>query len=173
MQIVSWHLTEADALQAEASYIRKWGKQLVNQDENHLEWDPVALKRSMALSAEYRATCQEANALSATNPELAIAFYKKAMTLFEGLGILTETGLVGELLANAPKVPRSSGDEQVLDSLTQCLSKLACYEELDQVVSSYLVQFSGPPRNKTRMASILKRHAKARVLIESAGIRIL
>jgi hypothetical protein len=162
IQIVSRHATGDEAEEAEGRYISLYGAHLTNWINPCRQIDLDANNRYLQARKTNQELMAEARPLEATDPEKAIAEYRRAMlAMYEYERIVIETGLIAELMGD-----RNKGDAHVLDRLTLCLSKLGRHDELDAAV----VEFQGRFPNcypSTTLTAILKRHNRVRALLQA------
>jgi hypothetical protein len=130
-------LTEVEAENLEASLIAEFGEQLINWINPGREFDYQALDRFHKLRDANRQFVAETRPLEKTNPDQAIARYRKAlMTMREYEDITTERGLVAEM-----GVGPDWGDPNILDRLTLCLIKVGRIQEAVDESEKYFSDF--------------------------------
>lgn len=162
IQIVSRHATSDEAEEVEGHYISLYGAHLTNWINPARQIDLAANNRYLAARQKNKELMAETRPLEATDPEKAIANYRLAMlAMYAYEKIVTEVGLIPELMGD-----RYKGDAHILDRLTLCLFKLGRYDELDAAV----VESQGKFPNcypSTTLTAVLKRHNRARILLQA------
>lgn len=120
IEIYSDGLTEAEALDLEASLIDKYGPQLINWENTGRAFDYAALELFHKLRDANRRFVVETRAIESTDLSLAVTRYRKAiqsMRVYESLTL--ERGMVADM-----DIGPNWGDPNILDRLTLCLVKL-------------------------------------------------
>jgi len=158
VQVVSYHESNGDAENVEASYISRYGPRLVNWINTGRDFDYPALARFHAARNANRELIAETRKFESTDPQQAVERYRQAMiAMNEYLEIVHERGLVAEL--NAELFP-SGGDDNILDRLTLCLFRLGRHDELNAAITEYQRRFPNDYQSD-KMKSILKRQQRA------------
>jgi hypothetical protein len=162
IQIVSRYATDDEAEEAEGRYISLYGAHLTNWINPGRQIDLAANNRYLAARKENQELMAEARPLEASDLEKAIEKYRQAMlAMYEYENIVTETGLIAELMGD-----RNKGEVKILDRLTLCLFKLGWYDELDAAVIEFQGRFPNCFRS-TVLTAVLKRQKRAQTLRET------
>jgi hypothetical protein len=159
VEIVSYHEGSDEAEDVEATLIRRYGRQIVNWQNDGRQFDYEACERFHSARNALRLFVRETKPLESSDPVQAVERYKQALLrMYDYKSIVMERGLIAELMDDGTHY--TCGDPPVLDRLTLCLYRLARWAELRASVDDFLVRYPMVVEHHW-IQPILKRREKA------------